>query len=68
MFPFSKGKLVLTNQTDGTERIFNLKGIGKSPVAMDHIVIDCQVRQTAKKVLSVPNYTQTKLTCKVRIF
>ncbi|XP_032888183.1 cilia- and flagella-associated protein 47 [Amblyraja radiata] len=59
------GKLVLTNQTDGTERIFNLKGIGKSPVAMDHIVIDCQVRQIAKKVLSVPNYTQTKLTCKV---
>ncbi|XP_078264971.1 cilia- and flagella-associated protein 47-like [Rhinoraja longicauda] len=59
------GKLVLTNLTDGTERIFNLKAIGNSPMAIDHIVIDCQVRHTTKKVLTVPNYTQTKLICKV---
>ncbi|XP_069746190.1 cilia- and flagella-associated protein 47-like isoform X2 [Narcine bancroftii] len=59
------GKLVLTNQTDGTERVFNLKGIGKRPLAMDHIVIDCQVKQITKKILMVPNYTQMKLTCKV---
>ncbi|XP_072900577.1 cilia- and flagella-associated protein 47-like [Hemitrygon akajei] len=61
----TRGKLVLANLTDGTERIFNLKGIGKMPAAMDHIVIDCQVKQITKKVIMVPNYTQTKLTCKV---
>ncbi|XP_067848879.1 cilia- and flagella-associated protein 47-like [Heptranchias perlo] len=59
------GKLVLANETDGTERIVNLKGVGKKPVAVDHVVIHCQVRQITKKVLMVPNYTQTKLTCKV---
>ncbi|XP_038658216.1 cilia- and flagella-associated protein 47-like isoform X3 [Scyliorhinus canicula] len=59
------GKLVLVNETDGTERIINLKGIGKKPVAVDHVMIDCQVRQITKKVLMVPNYTKTKLTCKV---
>uniref|UniRef100_UPI00398E85F1 cilia- and flagella-associated protein 47-like isoform X2 n=1 Tax=Pristiophorus japonicus TaxID=55135 RepID=UPI00398E85F1 len=59
------GKLVLVNETDGTERIVNLKGIGKKPVAVDHVVIDCQVKQITKKVLMVPNYTQTRLTCKV---
>ncbi|XP_078087998.1 cilia- and flagella-associated protein 47 [Mustelus asterias] len=59
------GKLVLVNETDGTERIINLKGIGKRPVAVDHVMIDCQVRQITKKVLMVPNYTQTRLTCKV---
>ncbi|XP_072116671.1 cilia- and flagella-associated protein 47-like [Mobula birostris] len=61
----TRGKLVLANLTDGTERIFNLKGIGKMPASMDHIVIDCQVKQITKKVIMVPNYTQTKLTCKV---
>ncbi|XP_067896652.1 cilia- and flagella-associated protein 47-like isoform X2 [Heterodontus francisci] len=59
------GKLVLVNETDGTERIINLKGIGKKPVAVDHVRIDCQVRQITRKVLMVPNYTQTRLTCKV---
>ncbi|XP_078416576.1 cilia- and flagella-associated protein 47-like [Cetorhinus maximus] len=59
------GKLVLANETDGTERIINLKGIGKKPVAVDHVTIDCQVRQITRKVLMVPNYTQTRLTCKV---
>ncbi|XP_048459067.1 cilia and flagella-associated protein 47-like [Rhincodon typus] len=59
------GKLVLVNETDGTERTINLKGIGKKPVAVDHVMIDCQVRQITRQVLMVPNYTQTRLTCKV---
>ncbi|XP_043556662.1 cilia- and flagella-associated protein 47-like [Chiloscyllium plagiosum] len=59
------GKLVLMNETDGTERTINLKGIGKKPVAVDHVMIDCQVRQITRQVLMVPNYTQTRLTCKV---
>ncbi|XP_069034828.1 cilia- and flagella-associated protein 47-like isoform X2 [Lepisosteus oculatus] len=59
------GRLVLQNETDGTEHIFGLKGIGTKPLALDHVVIDCQVRQITQKVLMVPNYTQTRLRCKV---
>ncbi|CAM4444816.1 unnamed protein product [Lepidochelys kempii] len=59
------GKLILQNETDGTEHIFGLKGIGRKPLALDHIVIDCQVRQITQKVLMVPNYTKNKLTYKV---
>ncbi|RXM29158.1 Cilia- and flagella-associated protein 47 [Acipenser ruthenus] len=59
------GKLTLQNETDGTEHIFGLKGVGKKPLALDHVVIDCQVRQITQKVLMVPNYTQTRLICKV---
>ncbi|CAI9615034.1 unnamed protein product, partial [Staurois parvus] len=62
---FSTGKLLLQNETDGTEHIFGLKGIGQEPLALDHIVINCQVRQITQKVLMVPNYTNDRLTFKV---
>ncbi|MGH0144520.1 UNVERIFIED_CONTAM: hypothetical protein FKN15_016434 [Acipenser sinensis] len=62
-----KGKLTLQNETDGTEHIFGLKGVGKKPLALDHIVIDCQVRQITQKVLMVPNYMQTRLICKTSV-
>nr|DBA33280.1 TPA: hypothetical protein GDO54_000991 [Pyxicephalus adspersus] len=62
---FSTGKLMLQNETDGTEHIFGLKGIGQEPLALDHIMIDCQVRQVTQKVLMVPNYTNDRLTFKV---
>ncbi|KAM4702008.1 cilia- and flagella-associated protein 47 [Discoglossus pictus] len=58
---FSLGRLILQNETDGTEHIFGLKGIGQEPLALDHVVIDCQVRQITQKVLMVPNYTNRKL-------
>ncbi|XP_068773049.1 cilia- and flagella-associated protein 47 isoform X2 [Struthio camelus] len=61
----TKGKLILRNYTDGTENTFSLKGIGKKPLALDHVVIDCQVRQVTQTVLRVPNYTKNKLTYKV---
>ncbi|GAB0178375.1 cilia- and flagella-associated protein 47 [Grus japonensis] len=59
------GRLILRNDTAGTENIFSLKGIGKKPLAQDHIVIDCQVRKVTRKILWVPNYTKSKLTYKV---
>ncbi|XP_043927775.1 cilia- and flagella-associated protein 47 [Protopterus annectens] len=59
------GQLTLKNETDGTEHIFALRGVGKKPMALDHIVIDSQVKQISHKVLMVPNYTQSKITCKV---
>ncbi|KAM4795930.1 cilia- and flagella-associated protein 47 [Rhinophrynus dorsalis] len=61
----SVGRLMLQNETDGTEHIFGLRGIGQEPLALDHIVIDCQVRQITQKVLMVPNYTNNRLTFKV---
>ncbi|XP_040280927.1 cilia- and flagella-associated protein 47 [Bufo bufo] len=61
----SMGTLILQNETDGTEHIFGLRGIGQEPLALDHIVIDCQVRQITQKVLMVPNYTNDRLTFKV---
>ncbi|XP_069827114.1 cilia- and flagella-associated protein 47 [Dendropsophus ebraccatus] len=61
----STGTLILQNETDGAEHIFGLKGIGQEPLALDHIVIDCQVRQITQKVLMVPNYTNDRLTFKV---
>ncbi|XP_072195940.1 cilia- and flagella-associated protein 47 [Excalfactoria chinensis] len=59
------GRLILQNTTAGIESIFNLKGIGKKPLAQDHIVIDCQVRQVIQRLLWVPNYTKNRLTYKV---
>ncbi|XP_028902353.1 cilia- and flagella-associated protein 47 isoform X2 [Ornithorhynchus anatinus] len=61
----TEGKLTLQNETDGTEHIFGLKGTGKKPLALDHVVIDCQVRQMTHKVLMVPNYTKSRLTYQV---
>ncbi|KAJ1117902.1 hypothetical protein NDU88_006098 [Pleurodeles waltl] len=59
------GRLVLRNETDGTEHIFSLKGVGQNPVALDHIVINCKVKEVTQKVLMVPNYTNSMLTYKV---
>ncbi|KAM6211408.1 cilia- and flagella-associated protein 47 [Sarcoramphus papa] len=59
------GRLILRNDTAGTENIFSLKGIGKKPLAQDCVVIDCQVRKVTQKILWVPNYTKNKLTYKV---
>ncbi|KAM6144631.1 LOW QUALITY PROTEIN: cilia- and flagella-associated protein 47 [Phoenicopterus ruber ruber] len=59
------GRLILRNDTAGTENIFILKGIGKKPLAQGHVVIDCQVRKVTRKILWVPNYTKNKLTYKV---
>ncbi|XP_021263655.1 cilia- and flagella-associated protein 47 isoform X2 [Numida meleagris] len=59
------GRLILQNTTAGTESIFNLKGIGKKPLAQNHTVIHCQVRQVTEQLLWVPNYTKNRLTYKV---
>eukprot|EP00079_Xenopus_tropicalis_P021661 XP_012813080.1 PREDICTED: cilia- and flagella-associated protein 47 isoform X1 [Xenopus tropicalis] len=61
----SFGRLLLQNETDGTEHIFGLRGTGQESLALDHIIINCQVRQIAQKVLLVPNYTNSILTFKV---
>ncbi|XP_029785500.1 cilia- and flagella-associated protein 47 [Suricata suricatta] len=59
------GKLTLQNEADGMEHVFDIKGIGKRPVALEHIIIDCQVGEVTNKHLIVPNYTNTIQTFKV---
>ncbi|XP_016288857.2 cilia- and flagella-associated protein 47 isoform X1 [Monodelphis domestica] len=59
------GSLKLRNQTDGIEHVFELRGIGKKPLPLDHAVIDCQVGKLTKKPIVVPNYTKDMLTYKV---
>lgn len=50
------------------EYVFDIKGIGKRPLALEHIVIDCQVGEATQKSIMVPNYTKTIQTFKVRFF
>ncbi|XP_039185523.1 cilia- and flagella-associated protein 47 [Crotalus tigris] len=59
------GQLTLQNEADGTDHIFLLKGIATKPLALDHIKIDCQVRQIIQKVIMVPNFTKNELIYKV---
>ncbi|XP_069495471.1 cilia- and flagella-associated protein 47 [Ambystoma mexicanum] len=61
----TKGRLILRNHTDGTEHIFNLKGVGQNAQALEHVVMDCQVNRVTHKVLMVPNFTNGMLTYKV---
>uniref|UniRef100_A0A7N5JXY1 Cilia and flagella associated protein 47 n=1 Tax=Ailuropoda melanoleuca TaxID=9646 RepID=A0A7N5JXY1_AILME len=59
------GKLTLQNEVDGVESVFDIKGIGKKPLALEHITIDCQVGKMTNKSIMVPNYTKTIQTFKV---
>ncbi|XP_051283893.1 cilia- and flagella-associated protein 47-like isoform X2 [Dicentrarchus labrax] len=59
------GKLSLHNDCDGTEHVFNLRGVGEHPLPVDHVVLHCPVGQTTHTQLDVPNYSQNKLTLKV---
>ncbi|XP_020737338.2 cilia- and flagella-associated protein 47 [Odocoileus virginianus] len=59
------GRLILQNEVDGMEHIFDIKGIGKRPLALEYITIDCQVGEVTNKHIIVPNYTPSILTFKV---
>lgn len=68
MTDLSQGKLILQNEVDGMEHIFDIKGTGKRPLALEHIIIDCQVGEVTNKPIIVPNYTPSLLTFKVSLF
>ncbi|XP_036600089.1 cilia- and flagella-associated protein 47 [Trichosurus vulpecula] len=59
------GTLKLRNETDGIEQVFELRGIGKKPLPLDHAVIDCRVGKMTKRPIIVPNYTKDMLTYRV---
>lgn len=44
-FVSSQGKLTLVNQSDGTEHHFVLRGEAQKPLALDHILVECQARE-----------------------
>ncbi|KAB1252906.1 Cilia- and flagella-associated protein 47, partial [Camelus dromedarius] len=58
------GRLILQNE-DGMEHVFDIKGIGKRPLALEHITVNCQVGEKTNISIMVPNYTLTMLTFKV---
>lgn len=68
MADLSQGKLTLQNEVDSMEHIFDIKGIGKRPLALEHITIDCQVGEITNKPIMMPNYTTSILTFKVRFW
>uniref|UniRef100_A0A1I8GWP8 Calponin-homology (CH) domain-containing protein n=1 Tax=Macrostomum lignano TaxID=282301 RepID=A0A1I8GWP8_9PLAT len=55
------GRLLLTNLDDGTEHCYVLGGIGRKPLALDHLVFDCQVGESITRVVLVPNNSKRKL-------
>ncbi|KAB0341518.1 hypothetical protein FD754_018444, partial [Muntiacus muntjak] len=58
------GRLILQNEVDGMEHIFDIKGVGKRPLALEYITVDCQVGEVTNKHIIVPNYTPSVLTFK----
>uniref|UniRef100_A0A2I3GAR7 Calponin-homology (CH) domain-containing protein n=1 Tax=Nomascus leucogenys TaxID=61853 RepID=A0A2I3GAR7_NOMLE len=60
-----KGKLILQNEVDGMEHIFDIKGVGKKPLALEHITVECQVGNVTQKHITLPHFTNTVLTFKV---
>uniref|UniRef100_A0A667I3F2 Calponin-homology (CH) domain-containing protein n=1 Tax=Lynx canadensis TaxID=61383 RepID=A0A667I3F2_LYNCA len=59
------GRLIVQNEADGMEYVFDIKGIGKRPLALEHIIINCQVGEMTNKPIMVPNHTKTIQTFKV---
>lgn len=60
-----KGLLILQNEVDGMEYTFYIKGIGKKPLAMDCITVNCEVGNIKEKTITLPNYSNTVVTYKV---
>ncbi|XP_054422311.1 cilia- and flagella-associated protein 47 [Pteronotus mesoamericanus] len=58
-------KLILQNKKDGTEHAIALKGVGKRPVALEHIVANCKVGIPEDRIVRVPNYAKNTVTYKV---
>ncbi|XP_076799523.1 cilia- and flagella-associated protein 47-like isoform X2 [Clavelina lepadiformis] len=59
------GRLIIQNRCDGTEHLFNLFGVGESPLSLEHIIVPCKCREATTRTVTVPNYAPHKLTYKV---
>ncbi|KAM8753166.1 cilia- and flagella-associated protein 47 [Rhynchonycteris naso] len=59
------GKVTVQNKLDGMEHIVAMKGIGRRPVALEHIIANCKVGVPEDRTITVPNNTREKVTFKV---
>ncbi|XP_049622847.1 cilia- and flagella-associated protein 47 [Suncus etruscus] len=59
------GKLILINEVDTSEHVFEIKGVAKSPLPTEKLFVDCRVGNEIRRTITVPNYTKTALTYKV---
>jgi hypothetical protein len=48
---------MLKNEATKEEYEYELKGIGEEPLAEDHIVLNCQARETTKYFFDVKNFS-----------
>lgn len=51
----SSGTLTLKNESTREEYEYELKGIGEEPLAEDHIVLNCNARETTKHQFEIKN-------------
>ena len=58
-------KLVLNNATTNEIYEYDLKGIGEEPLAEDHIILNCQARQTTVHNFEIKNITDKMQTYRV---
>ncbi|XP_066106636.1 cilia- and flagella-associated protein 47 [Saccopteryx bilineata] len=59
------GKVTVQNILDGMEHIVAMKGIGRKPVALEHIIANCKVGVPECRTIIVPNNTKETVTLKV---
>ena len=59
------GKLTLNNNTTNEVYEYDLKGIGEEPLAEDHIVLNCQARQTTVHSFEIKNLFEKAVTYRV---
>ncbi|CAH1800026.1 unnamed protein product [Owenia fusiformis] len=60
-----QGKVLLKNTADNTEHVFHLSGQATKPLALEHIVINCEAKKSVGKQLVIPNVTKKKLAYRV---
>lgn len=61
----SEGILTLHNPNTNDTFEYHLKGIGEDPLAEDHLLINCQVREEATLNIDVRNYAEKMMAYKV---
>lgn len=59
------GKLTLNNNTTNEVYEYDLKGIGEEPLAEDHIILNCQARQTTVHSFEIKNLFEKAVTYRV---
>ncbi|CAE7861043.1 CFAP47, partial [Symbiodinium sp. KB8] len=60
--------LKLTNHAGGDEHViqFNLTGVGREPLALEHVVVECQARERVEQQFTVHNKTDKRVTYTVQ--